>query len=190
MSAISDDVSPCFAAGGFTSVLEGPTFSLDAMSASLFLTSRMILPGDAATLVRSFAFFLACTAGEAALLPSLAPDLAGEANLELPPRGVWYPPLLPPCPGRILLGDAIPCATPLALLRNRAASLSRFSLTYAVGSNRGDDAPDRTGPGDRPLTSGDGDLPRVGVLNPPRSPAGAGDGERARATPPGVHGRA
>ena len=78
---------------------------------------------------------------------------------------------------------------PLALFLNLAASLSRFSLTYAVGSNLGEAAPERAGPGDLPRASGpgDGDLARVGVLNPCE---GAGDWDRALATPPGVHGLA
>ena len=51
MSAISADASPCFAIGGLTSAFAGlaSEFSLAAMSASLFLTSRKILPGDDAT---------------------------------------------------------------------------------------------------------------------------------------------
>lgn len=61
MSAISADASPCFAIGGLTSAFAGlaSAFSLPAMSASLFLTSRRILPGDDATALVLSAFFLA-----------------------------------------------------------------------------------------------------------------------------------
>ena len=90
MSAISADASPCFAIGGLTSAFAGlaSAFSLPAMSASLFLTSRRILPGDDATALVLSAFFLArCIgAGDAAPLPK--PLRAGDAPLEFPPPGV------------------------------------------------------------------------------------------------------
>ena len=164
---------PFFGAFLFACVFFKP-FPSETTSVNRRCTSRSTLPGDAErvvfvdavpVLMLLGALFSFDTLGDAALPaavhgPLLAPDPSPPAllpGLGDRPLGEGDAPRLYTL-SRSRAGDAAPLAMPRALDRNLCSSLALFSVTYAVGSNRGD-----RGVGERPLvaalTDGEGDLP-------------------------------